>query len=59
MVIFHGTWSVIVNGDRFGPYGGEKEAMLIAKAWAERARKRGRSIGVLIDCDRTISRTIH
>jgi hypothetical protein len=58
LVVFHGTWTIIVNGKKFGPYEGEEEAVL-SKSLGRESGGRGRNVGVLIDCDRVLSGTLH
>jgi hypothetical protein len=59
VVVFHGTWSIVVNGEKFGPYSSQEEALLIAKTWAENATKQGRRVGVLIDGGPTSKEPVH
>jgi hypothetical protein len=59
VVVFHGTWCIIVNGDKFGSYSSQEEASLIARTWAENAIKQGRCVRVLIDDEPTSKESIH
>jgi hypothetical protein len=49
VVVFHGTWAINVNGEKFGPYSSQEEALLIARTWAETAIEQGHRVEVLID----------
>jgi hypothetical protein len=59
VVVFHGTWSIIVNVDKFGPYSSQEEASLIARTWAENATKQGRCVRVLIDDQPASKESVH
>ena len=58
VVVFHGTWSIVVNGDKFGPYTSEEEAVLVARTWAENATEQGRRVNVLVDDGHTPSKAL-
>jgi hypothetical protein len=48
MIVFQGTWGIVVNREKFGPYASQEEALLIARTWAENATKQGHQVRVLI-----------
>jgi hypothetical protein len=56
---FHGTWSIVVNGEKFGPYYSQEEAVLVARTWAEHAAEQGHRVGLMIDGGRPSQETRH
>jgi hypothetical protein len=59
VVAFDGAWRIVVNGEKFGPYSSQEEALLIARTWAENATKQGHRVGVLIDSGSTSTTPFH
>lgn len=46
--IFRDGWKIVVNGQEFGSYASEEEAVLIARTWADNAREQGHTVNVVI-----------